>query len=655
MMYSTSVRALLLGAALVTAAAAPASAQTNSNGDIILHAHKATRTVGAWSLVSDSTAADGVRLANPDAGAAKLTAPLASPASYFEMTFNPEAGRGYHLWIRARAQNDAWTNDSVYVQFDGSLNASGSPVYRIGTTSATTYSLEEYNGAGEAAWGWQDNGYGVNVLGDTIYFSGTTQTIRVQTREDGLSIDQIVLSPVTYATRAPGAAKYDTTILPEPASTSTTTASTSTTSSGSTSITWTGLVNATASGGTIKKVSGCGDCADAGGVSQQQLTSGSISFTVPTGQRLVVGLGRDTSTSTSYAIDYAFSFGGTSSWEIREGGAYRTEGPFAAGDVFKLSIEGTALKYYRNGALVYTSPTAVSGALVADTSLLTIGATVQMSSSSTTSSTTTGTTSTGSTSTSTTTSGTTLRVLQWNTHHGGYGTDGIYDTNRVANWIVYMNAPVVMLNEIERYTSWGNENQPEVYKNLLQKYTGKTWYYVFAQEFGQWSSNGKGNLILSTYPLSYTTAYELVHNYDRSIGLATITVNNRPITLMLTHLDPYDATLRLTQATEVTGWAAPQPENRIITGDMNAWPDQASIAQFNSLYYDSWAVAASKGTAYAFPGNNGETKNGRIDYIFYSKGSSSLTVVDSRVYDTRDANGYMPSDHRPVVTTFTVK
>jgi endonuclease/exonuclease/phosphatase family metal-dependent hydrolase len=146
-----------------------------------------------------------------------------------------------------------------------------------------------------------------------------------------------------------------------------------------------------------------------------------------------------------------------------------------------------------------------------------------------------------------------------------------------------------------------------------------------------------------------------VNNYDRSIGLATITVNNRPITLMITHLDPYDASLRLIQAKEVTSWAAPQPENRIITGDMNAWPDQTSIAHFNSLYYDSWAVAASNGTASAFSGNYGETKNGRIDYIFYSKSSSNLVVKSSQVYDTRDSNGYMPSDHRPVLTTFEVR
>jgi endonuclease/exonuclease/phosphatase family metal-dependent hydrolase len=113
--------------------------------------------------------------------------------------------------------------------------------------------------------------------------------------------------------------------------------------------------------------------------------------------------------------------------------------------------------------------------------------------------------------------------------------------------------------------------------------------------------------------------------------------------------------LRLTQATEVTTWAAPQPENKILTGDMNAWPDQTSIAHLNKYFFDSWTVAASQGAAVAFSGNNGQTKNGRIDYIFYSKGSTNLTVKSSQVYDTRDANGVMPSDHRPVLTTFVVQ
>ena len=248
-----------------------------------------------------------------------------------------------------------------------------------------------------------------------------------------------------------------------------------------------------------------------------------------------------------------------------------------------------------------------------------------------------------------------LRVLQWNTHHGGFGTDGVYSPDRVASWAASFKPDVIMFNEIEKNDYWGNQDQPEVYKALLQQKTGKTWYYIFAQEFGQWTSNGKGNLILSTYPLNSINRYELLHNYDRSVALAQITVNGRNVTLASTHLDPYDATLRLAQATELIGWAAGQAENRILAGDMNAWPDQTSIAQLNNYYNDSWTVAANAGTAVAFAGNSGETMKGRIDYIFTSRGASNLVVKSSQVYDTRDANGVTPSDHRPVLTVFEVR
>ena len=47
--------------------------------------------------------------------------------------------------------------------------------------------------------------------------------------------------------------------------------------------------------------------------------------------------------------------------------------------MFKVAIEGTAVKYYRNGSLVYTSNVPVSGALVVDATLVSVGATVQAS------------------------------------------------------------------------------------------------------------------------------------------------------------------------------------------------------------------------------------------------------------------------------------
>lgn len=253
-----------------------------------------------------------------------------------------------------------------------------------------------------------------------------------------------------------------------------------------------------------------------------------------------------------------------------------------------------------------------------------------------------------------------LRVLEWNIHHG-VGTDGAYNIDRLATWMTRMNPDVVLLNEVEKNTWWGNEDQPARFKSLLQSKTGRTWYAHFSQEFGQWSSNGKGHLILSRYPLESTSHV----NITASSGLkgagaasqATIVVNGRTINFILTHLDPHDQAMRLRQAKDVINWASGYAENRILAGDMNAWPDQSSIAEVNKTYTDTWTAAVNLGTATGISGITpfGATKKGRIDYIFLSKGSSGMSVLSSMVYDTRDGSGIMPSDHRPVLTTFEVR
>jgi hypothetical protein len=185
--------------------------------DVILYASEATASLGAWVVETDPSAAGGSRIRHPDAGAAKLTNALANPPHYFEHTFNATAGVPYRLWMRSKADRNYWGNDSVFVQFDGAVTQSGSPQFRIGTTGATTVNLEECSGCGLAGWGWEDNGWGRGVLGPQIFFQSTgPQRLRVQSREDGLSIDQIVLSPDRYLNSSPGALKNDTTILIRP-------------------------------------------------------------------------------------------------------------------------------------------------------------------------------------------------------------------------------------------------------------------------------------------------------------------------------------------------------------------------------------------------------------------------------------------------------
>jgi hypothetical protein len=152
---------------------------------------------------------------HPDAGVRFAITP--QPIHYFEVLAWVEAGTPYRLWIRAKAEGDDPRNDSVSVQFPGSVNGRGKPVFRTGTTSAATVILQECSGCPLAGWGWQDTKNGPNVLGPLVAFDTTGfQTIRVQTREDGLSIDQIVLSPSSYLSEAPGPPRGDTTILQAP-------------------------------------------------------------------------------------------------------------------------------------------------------------------------------------------------------------------------------------------------------------------------------------------------------------------------------------------------------------------------------------------------------------------------------------------------------
>ena len=186
---------------------------TGLSEDIVLHAGLGSPH-GNWRSTADASAASDVRMENPDGPLPKLSTPLASPADFFDLTFTAEGKRPYRLWLRARAQSNSYNNDSVFVQFSGSVDRAGVPVFRIGTTDATPIVIEDCGGCGVSGWGWQDNGYGTGVLGPTITFASRgVQTIRIQRREDGISIDQIVLSPATYLTTSPGATKNDTHIL----------------------------------------------------------------------------------------------------------------------------------------------------------------------------------------------------------------------------------------------------------------------------------------------------------------------------------------------------------------------------------------------------------------------------------------------------------
>ncbi|MEO5898228.1 MAG: phospholipase D-like domain-containing protein [Vicinamibacterales bacterium] len=159
---------------------------------------------GNWARVNDSTAAAGIAIASADLKASTVQTPYAAPTDYVDVTFTAQAGVRYRLWIRIKAANSEKFNDSFFVQFSGALGSQGTPIYRIGTPTALNVNQATCASCIPAGWGWQNHAYWEADTGEVWFATSGTQTMRIQIREDGVALDQIILSPSRYVDAAPG-------------------------------------------------------------------------------------------------------------------------------------------------------------------------------------------------------------------------------------------------------------------------------------------------------------------------------------------------------------------------------------------------------------------------------------------------------------------
>jgi hypothetical protein len=149
----------------------------------------------------------------------------------------------------------------------------------------------------------------------------------------------------------------------------------------SSAVVWTELVNVTVTDGVLQKTSGCDGCFDAGGVSEQQITSGDgyIEFTIgETHTLFVAGLSHGNS-GTGYAdVDFAFRFNGAGWADVLESGTYvGGDTTYAVGDVFRVAVVGGTIQFSRNGTILLERTTPVTYPLLLDTAVASVGATVR--------------------------------------------------------------------------------------------------------------------------------------------------------------------------------------------------------------------------------------------------------------------------------------
>jgi endonuclease/exonuclease/phosphatase family metal-dependent hydrolase len=235
-----------------------------------------------------------------------------------------------------------------------------------------------------------------------------------------------------------------------------------------------------------------------------------------------------------------------------------------------------------------------------------------------------------------------MRIVQWNTHHGGKRSDGILDTPGLGAALAKFTPDLVCLNEVEQFDGYGNHDAVGIWCTAL----GPGWTGVFANLSGVLGGHGQGNAILIGPGHVVTAPPRSCPLYGSRVALA---VEVDHVMVVATHLDDgTDAGSQAMRATEIAQLWAWDPVHTsaqlILAGDWNATPGALELAPLRILLVDAWAACAKLGLASSFNGT-GNTRGSRIDAVFTRK----LTPRHCDVPDTRTPAGVTPSDHFPVV------
>jgi endonuclease/exonuclease/phosphatase family metal-dependent hydrolase len=664
--------------------------QSAAAQDVVLRASDFKNAHGNWAVASDSSAASGQYIASADNAQGTTDGAPATPTDYFEATFDAPAGTPYHLWVRMRADSNSKYNDSIWVQYSDALDVDGRSVYRVGTSDALDVNLERCSGCGVSGWGWQDGAYWLSSQSTTVRFASSgTHTIRVQTREDGVQIDQIVISSRAYLFESPGAFTDDTVMVPDSGTaavaktgTASTTAAAGTTlaagtaAAGSTAPGMTASAAATAPAGTTTTTTASTTAAasalstalpylgspislpghikaenfDTGGdgVSYHDTTAGNTG-----GQFRQTNVDIETCSSGGYDIgwtaagewlNYSVQVGGAGSYTVQlrvaspSGGALHVgfNGPSNVWKTVTIPATGGWQSWTTVSVPVSLGAGGQLMTLYFDTGGLNLDYVDVVSG--------------GSTSTpSAVSSGSSISVVTWNIQ---VGDSSASHAQRAIDYVMAMTPrpKVVVLQE-------ARQSQYNTYINELQARSGQSWQGVMRTHCpaGAWngssctSSEDEGVAVFSSLPVvdSGTTFLPYADSYHSARGVARLAVNVGGVVLQVfsVHLPPNNVSARAGAMSTLKSYASRFSAPQIAGGDFNADRNEIDPGM-SPNFVDSWGQVGSGNGYTAFT----PSPTMKIDYWFEDAGARarpewSVVVTTAGTF----------SDHYAIINSFSVK
>lgn len=258
-----------------------------------------------------------------------------------------------------------------------------------------------------------------------------------------------------------------------------------------------------------------------------------------------------------------------------------------------------------------------------------------------------------------------FRVMTFNVQHGIDGTHR-YNLQRSIDAIAKLKPDLVALQEVTRnHSKYACDDQAARIASGLTQATGRTWHYVYEQEWvvnrdRRCLESGKGDgpateglAFVAPEPITRVAHKQL---WNGRLGLAVRVSAAGDATIIVTHLAhgsrPRSQADRTKQLAQLLAWAEAQGTTRVIVGDMNSLPDAPELAPMMRAYRDAWTAASAARTARGVgEGVTRVGRDGRIDYVFFTP-DAGLRLEGVETIDTSALIGEHASDHHPVVASF---